>query len=162
MKRIILSTILSIVFSFTAFAQENSESEEVNDWFDFVAEGIECMYANDELIRLIETHKALNGIFRTESSDAVVMVEERLSKNIELFEAVVLGALGYLENELEIPEDLLLSKVTEFRNNTMQKIYQRRDISDAEAIQEIVTETFTYVRWCRKWARDGLGEASPN
>jgi len=162
MKRIILSTILSIVFSFTAFAQENSESEEVNDWFDFVAEGIECMHANDELIRLIETHKAFNGIFKTESSNAVGMVEERLSKNVELFEAVVLGALGYLENELEIPEDLLLSKVTEFRNNTMQKIYQRRDISDAEAIQEIVTETFTYVRWCRKWARDGLGEASPN
>jgi len=162
MKRIILSTILTIVFSLTSFAQENFESEEVNDWFDFAAEGIECMYANDELLRLIETHKALNSIFKTESSDAVVMVEERLNKNIELFEAVVLGALGYLENELEIPEDLLLSKVNEFQNNTMQKIYQRRDMSDAEAIQEIVTETFTYVRWCRKWARDGLGEASPN
>lgn len=162
MKRIILSTILSIVFSFTVFAQENSESEEVNDWFDFAAEGIECMYANDELLRLIETHKALNSIFKTESSDAVVMVEERLNKNIELFEAVVLGALGYLENELKIPEDQILRKVNEFQNNTMQKIYQRRDIEDAEAIQIIVTETFTYIRWCRKWARDGLGEAAPN
>ena len=162
MKRIILSTILSIVFSFTAFAQENFESEEVNDWFDFVAEGIECMYANDELLRLIETHKALNSIFKTESSDAVVMVEERLNKNIELFEAVVFGALGYLENELKIPEDQILRKVNEFQNNTKQKIYQRRDMEDAEAIQLIVTETFTYVRWCRKWARDGLGEAAPN
>lgn len=162
MKRIILSTILSIVFSFTVFAQENSESEKTNEWFDFAAEGIECMYANDELLRLIETHKALNSIFKTESSDAVVMVEERLNKNKELFEAVVFGALGYLENELKIPEDHILRKVNEFRNNTMQKIYQRRDITDAETIQQVIIENFTYVRWCRKWARDGLGETAPN
>ena len=44
----------------------------------------------------------------------------------------------------------------------MQKIYQRRDITDAETIQQVIIENFTYVRWCRKWARDGLGETAPN
>lgn len=162
MKRIILSTILTIVFSLTSFAQENSESEKTNEWFDIAAEGIECMHANDELIRLLKVHRAFNDVFKTESSDAIAMVEERLNKNIELFEAVVFGALGYIENELKIPEDDILQKVTEFQNNTMQKIYQRRGITDAETIQEVITENFKYVRWCRKWAKDGLGEAAPN
>ena len=58
MKRIILTTILTIVFSFTGYAQENSEQSDQNDgrnaaliWF--VKEGIECTLANEELKRLM-------------------------------------------------------------------------------------------------------------
>jgi len=99
MKRIILTTILTIVFSFTGYAQENSEQSDQNDgrnaaliWF--VKEGIECTLANEELKRLMAVHYAMNEIFQIDvTSNSYGLVDARLENNRGLFDRLIFRSL---------------------------------------------------------------------
>lgn len=163
MKRIILTTILTIVFSFTGYAQENSEQSDQNDgrnaaliWF--VKEGIECTLANEELKRLMAVHYAMNEIFQIDvTSNSYGLVDARLENNRELFDSLIFRSLGILEQS-GIPEDTLVKIVTEQRLATSAKIAERRAVKDLATINDVIIKTFAYVKKCRAWAKEQTGE----
>jgi len=167
MKRTILTIILSLVFISISPAQENSESEQPSEeiilkFFTYAQEGLECLYANEELIRLMDTYKSFNMLFQVDEPSRINDVSIRLNSNIELFEQFLWSTIGYLDSIPAITEEQLTEFITENRNETYEKLYYRRDVKDPKQIQDQLVETFEYVRWCRNWIKEGLGETAVN
>jgi len=167
MKRTILTIILSLVFITISSAQENSEPEQpstetVLKFFTYAQEGLECLYANEELIRLMDTYKSFNEIFQVMAPDRINDVDVRLSKNIELFEQFIYSTIGYLDSIPDVTEEQLTEFINENRDKTYEKLYYRRDVTDPIQIRKQIIETFEYVRWCRNWIKEGLGETAIN
>ena len=127
MKRTILTIILSLVFITISPAQENSEPEQPSEevilkFFTYAQEGLECLYANEELIRLMDTYKSFNMLFKVDEPSRINDVSIRLNANIELFEQFLWSTIGYLDSIPAITEEQLTEFITKNRNETYPQL----------------------------------------